>query len=385
MEGSGQADGESPASRPRMIQPDAATDPGAVVVGAGPAGLAVSACLTRAGVSHVVFEREATVGSAWRRHYDRLHLHTSRGFSALPYHPMPRSYPRYPSRDQVVGYLEQYAESEGLRPRLGVEVRRITHEGRSWLVDTSEGAVRCRAVVLATGVNARPVRPQWEGLSSFPGSMLHSADYRTGAPFAGLDVLVVGFGNSGGEIALDLLEHGARPVISVRGPVNIVPRDILGIPVLGIAIPLAKLPPGLADLLVWPLLKGYYPSYARLGLRRASSGPFRQIDESGRVPLLDIGTVREIRRGRIEVRSGVVRIVGSSVHFHDGRTSIVVAIVFATGYEPAVVPGIDELPTNASGVHHPGLYFCGFHVSPTGMLREIAREARAIAARIREE
>ena len=102
--------------------------PDAIVVGAGPAGLAVSACLKRAGVSFMLLDREMSVASAWERHYDRLHLHTSRAFSSLPFRPMPRSYPRYPSRDQVVDYLRRYASDEGLEPRLGVEVLRVHRE-----------------------------------------------------------------------------------------------------------------------------------------------------------------------------------------------------------------------------------------------------------------
>lgn len=360
-----------------------AMDSVAVVVGAGPAGLAVSACLTRAAVPHLLFEREETVGSAWQGHYDRLHLHTSRGFSSLPHRPMPRHYPRYPSRDQVIAYLQEYAEAEGLRPRLGVEVRRVSRHGGSWLVESSQGAVRCSALVLATGANGQPVLPGWAGLPSFPGMTMHSSDYRTGVHFSGLDVLVVGFGNSGGEIALDLLEHGARPVVSVRSPVNIVPRDVLGIPVLGIAIPLAKLPASLADLLVWPLLKAYYPSYARLGLQKASMGPFSQMKARGRVPLLDVGTVGEIRRGRIEVRSGVVEVAGSEVRFADGEERSFDAMVFATGYEPAVIPGVADIMAEGIPGDRCGLHLCGFYVSPTGMLREIAKEAEAITAKIR--
>lgn len=356
--------------------------PEAIVIGAGPAGLAVSACLKRAGVSFVLLEREVSVASVWERHYDRLHLHTSRAFSSLPHRPMSRSYPRYPSRDQVVDYLRRYASEEELDPRLGVDVLRVRREAADWCVETSAGELRAQVVVVATGTNGRPSRPDWPGLEAFPGPVLHSSEYRTGSAFEGQDVLVVGFGNSGGEIALDLLEHGARPAVSVRSPVQVVPRDIFGIPVLAIAIPLAKLPPKAADLLIWPLLRAYYPSYRRLGLRKARHGPFAQIREAGRIPLLDIGTVREIRRGRISVLPDVSGVSGALVRFADDGARSFDAIVLATGYTPRLPTGVAEPPDDDPIGGRSGLYYCGFHVSPTGMLREAGIEARRIVSDI---
>ena len=345
----------------------------------------MSACLQRAGIGYVLIERSSQLAGSWRHHYDRLHLHTSRAFSGLPHWPMPRSYPRYPARDQVVAYLDAYARHFGIAPWCEVDATRVTREGANWIVSTSRGDIRCGAVVLATGTNGEPVIPSWPGLETFEGPVLHSQDYRNGRGFRGRRVLVVGFGNSGGEIALDLVEHGAEPVVSVRGRVNVVPRDILGIPVLAIAIPLAKLPPRLADGLVWPLLKAYYPSYRALGLRKAARGPFQQISRARRIPLLDIGTIRQIRRGAIQVRRGISHLVGSTVVFQDGVEQVVDAIVLATGYRAALPPGI-TLPEKVAAGGGPsptsGPYFCGFFVSPTGMLREIGIEARAIAARI---
>jgi indole-3-pyruvate monooxygenase len=350
-----------------------------VVVGAGPAGLACAACLTRAGVSHVLVERKTEVASAWRGHYDRLHLHTSRGYSQLPFYPMPRAYPRYPSRDQVVAYLERYVERLGLEPELGVEVRRLDPRGEGWSVQTSRGSLACRHVVVATGVNGEPNLPTWPGSETFPGPVVHSSAYTNGRELAGRRVLVVGFGNSGGEIALDLLEHGARPAVSIRGPVNVIPRDILGIPVLAIAIPLSRLPPRVADALVWPLLKLYYPSYARLGLRKAKLGPFRQIAVRNKVPLLDIGTTRAMRRGAIDVTGEIEGMHGARVSFRDGAAAEFDAIVLATGFRPRVPAGLDG-DQAGSDARKANLHYCGFYVASTGMLREIGIEARRITA-----
>ena len=362
-------------------------DVGTVVVGAGPAGLACAASLRRAGEPALLLERAASIGASWRRHYDRLHLHTDRKRSALPFVPYPASDGRYPSRDAVVRYLEGYAATLGLEPRLGEEVGSLRRAAEGWTVSTSRARYRARNVIVATGYARVPVRPEWPGQGSFRGAVLHSSEYRNGAPFAERDVLVVGFGNSGGEIALDLAEHGARPTMSVRGPVNIVPRDILGIPVLALSEVTARLPTWLADGLTGPLRRLLRGNLERYGLRRLDYGPMCQIREHARVPLIDIGTIAGIRRGAIRVRPGIASFGARSVRFVDGREEPFDAVVLATGYRPRVDELLGDDPVLdgggtplRSGVESaPGLYFCGFWVSPFGMLREIGRESVAIA------
>jgi len=227
----------------------------AVIVGAGPAGLATSACLGRAGVEHVLLDRAPQVGASWRAHYERLHLHTPKGISALPHLPYPRATPRYPSRDDVIAYLERYASELGLRPQLGEAVAEIAPDGDGWSVRTSRARYRCAHVVMATGLARVPQLPSFAGREAFRGEVLHSAGYRNGEAWRGRRVLVIGIGNSGGEIALDLLEHGAAPALAVRGAVNVIPRDVLGIPVLAVGALLRVLPPWLGDLLGRPLIR----------------------------------------------------------------------------------------------------------------------------------
>src|SRR5690606_24047196 len=118
-----------------------------------------------------------------------------------------------------------------------------------------------------------PNLPQWPGREAFAGPVLHSSEYRNGRSFAGQDVLVVGFGNSGGEIAVDLHEHGARPAISVRGPVNVVARDTLGIPSLTWNLFLSRLPGRWGDRLAAPLVRASVGDLTRYGLRKSSIGP----------------------------------------------------------------------------------------------------------------
>ena len=360
-----------------------------VVIGAGPAGLAVGACLRRAGVGFLILEREATVGASWRRHYDRLHLHTDRAHSSLPYLPLPRDVPRYPSRDQVVAYLEAYARAFELDPRCGEEVTRARPRDGGWEVETARGRYRAKAVVVATGACAVPVRPRWPGLDAYRGPVQHSAEYRNGERFRGARVLVVGFGNSGGEIAIDLVEHGARPTLAARGPVNLLPRDLLGLPILTWAIALSRLPPAVADALARPLLRLALGDPARYGLQRPERGPMQQIRERGRIPLIDVGTLALIRAGRIAVRPGVARFTPEGAAFEGAAEEPFDAVVLATGYAHGLerfVEGAERIlgpgGRPAASGHEtalPGLFLCGLYVAPTGMLREIAREARRIA------
>jgi len=326
-------------------------------------------------------EQADTIGASWRHHYDRLHLHTDRSHSALPYLDFPKGTPRYPSRDQVIAYLERYAEHFGIAPHLGQRVERVQSRDGEWITTTGACAYRSRHVVVATGYNAVPHLPDWAGRELFGGRILHSSEYRNGEAFRGQEVLVVGLGNSGGEIAIDLCEHGARVALAVRGPLNVIPREILGLPVLAISIALSRLPARLADLLAAPLIRLTVGDISRLGLRKLPVGPIRQIETTSKVPLIDIGTLKFVREGRIVVLGGV-RCLGSAgeVTFDDDSVRRFDAMVLATGFRPGLEKFLEPEASAVSGIAgRDGLYFCGFRISPTGMLRDIGIEARWIA------
>lgn len=362
-----------------------------VVIGASAAGLATSACLKDRGLPHLLLEREAHVGHAWRNHYSRLHLHTPRSGSGLPGFPMPSSYPQYPARAQVVEYLERYQAALGLEPRFGEEVRRVARHGDGWRVETPALSVDCQQVVVATGYTSRAQVPAWPGQESFRGEALHSSAYRDGARFQGRRVLVVGFGNSGGEIAIDLVEHGAAAVgLAVRGEVNVVPRDLLGLPILTVGIAMRRLGARLADLLSAPLLRAAVGDLGALGLRKLPYGPFTQIIHHGRIPLIDVGTLELVREKKIVIHRGIERFTEDRVRFEGGAEARYDAVVLATGYTPSLdrflaVDGLLDgrgAPAASGRELAPGLYCCGFHVALNGMLPEIGLEARRIAQQI---
>lgn len=359
----------------------------ATVIGAGPAGLAVAACLKRRGVTALLLEGARDVGSAWRRHYDRLHLHTHKGGSHLPGLAFPANYPRYASREQFVAYLEGYSRHFGLQPALGEAVGLVTREGEQWVVTTSKRQVTSKHVVVATGNTRVPVRPSWPGLDTFKGQVLHSSGYKNGAAWRGKRALVVGLGNSGGEIAIDLHEHGAKPTIAVRSPVNVIPRELFGLPILVASALLRPFPTRVADALAGQLLALSIGDVTTLGLRRPPYGVLEQITRHGRLPLIDVGTLALVRDGHVKIAPGIERFTETSAVFEGGAAEPFDAVVLATGYRPAleeILPWARDLCDEqgfprAEGEVRPGLHLCGFRISPRGMLKEIGIQARRTA------
>ena len=364
-----------------------------IVIGAGPSGLAVGACLKQADIPCIILEQSDRVGFAWHRHYDRLHLHTDKKNSELPLLPYPKEYPRYPSRLQVINYLESYAQKFQLDVRFRQQVISARYENDQWEVQTQDNHYHATNLVIAAGYNREPFLPTWPGRDSFKGLLMHSSEYKNGELFRGKKVLVVGFGNSGGEIAIDLWEHGAQVGLAVRSAVNVIPRELFGIPILSIGIVQRKLPPPLADAINALILRAVMGDLTRYGLRRLPYGPATQIRFHSRIPLIDVGTVKLIKDGQITLYEGIKEFTEDDVIFTDEKQVQFNVVILATGYRPRVnafLTGISAAAYDANGsptssgreTSMPGLYFCGYYVSPTGMLREIAIEAKQISESI---
>jgi indole-3-pyruvate monooxygenase len=367
-------------------------DSNTIIIGAGPAGLAVGACLKQADVQSIILEQSDKVGSVWHRHYDRLHLHTDKRNSELPFEPFPKDYPRYPSRDQLVDYLELYGKKFDLDIRFNQQVTAAWRDDNNhWEIQTPNVRYQTSNLVVAAGNAREPFIPEWKGQGLFKGKVIHSSEYKNGEQFKGQNVLVVGFGNSGGEIAIDLWEYGARPAIAVRNAVNVIPRELFGIPVLSIGIVQNVMPVWMADAMNAPILRATIGDITKYGLRKLPYGPATQIQNDKHIPLIDVGTIKLIKQGHIIVYSGVEEFTENSIKFTGGKETGFDAVVLATGYRPRVDSFLnqstvyDENGTPVSSGHETsitGLYFCGYFVSPTGMLREIAIEAKQISAEI---
>lgn len=369
-----------------------------VVLGAGPAGLATAACLRQRGIGGVILERREAVGASWRDRYDRLHLHTPRVQSHLPGYRIPRRYGRWVARADVVRYLEDYARHHRLSPWFGVDVERVVPAGERWRVETSEGPVDGDVVVVATGYNAVPSVPAWPGLDGFTGSFAHASEYRTGAAYLGQDVLVVGTGNTGAEIAVDLVEQGAARVrLAVRSAPHIVPRSVAGVPTTLLGIPNQFVPARLGDPTNRLLQRLTVGDLSHHGLASPEDGLIERFRATDVVPIIDVGLVEQVRAGRVEPVAAVEGFDGAAVCLVDRERLEVDAVIAATGYRTGLEPLVGHLgvlddrgrPTGRAGRSHPaarGLHFVGLRNPLIGLLNAIrldaGRVARAIAGEI---
>src|SRR3954449_10126576 len=273
-------------------------DADVLVVGAGPAGLAVAACLRKRGIDVLVVDRGDAVGDSWRDRYPRLHLHTPRVQSALPGLRIPRRFGRWVAKDDMASYLRLYAEHHGIRPRFGVEVTRLERDGELWKAETGGAPLSARQVVLASGYNREPVLPEWPGRETFRGELLHASAYPGPARFRGREVLVVGAGNTGAEIAADLAEGGAARVrIAVRTPPNVVPRQLGPVPITLMAISMDFSPAWLVDPINRLLQRLTLGDLTRYGLPAAPQGVVAQQRATGVTPTIDVGLIEQLKAG----------------------------------------------------------------------------------------
>ncbi|KAL8504155.1 hypothetical protein ACS0TY_022767 [Phlomoides rotata] len=280
---------------------------GPIIVGAGPSGLAAAACLKQNRVSSLILERSHCLASLWQQKtYDRLKLHLPKQFCQLPFLNFPENVPKYPSKRQFLSYIESYAKHFSIEPEFGQTVIRAELDSAIglWRVQTQDCVYFTRWLIVATGENAEPVRPEIQGIDKFKGPVIHASGYKSGSQFRNQKVLIIGCGNSGMEVSFDLCRHNAIPHMVVRNSVHILPRDILGISTFAIAMALLKwLPLSLVDKLLIVLANLTLGKTERLGLRRPKTGPIELKNATGKTPVLDIGAISQIKSGKIKVNS----------------------------------------------------------------------------------
>jgi putative flavoprotein involved in K+ transport len=308
------------------------------IIGAGPAGLAMGYALQQRKLPFTILERH-TIGHAWRNHYDRLHLHTLKEVSGLPGRPMPANYPPFPSAAQVHAYLADYATHFNLPIETGVDVQQLTPTPEGWQLATGAGERTAGAVVLATGIWSTPFITPVPGRESFGGSVIHSAFYRNPTPYIGKRVLVVGAGNSGSEIAVDLAAAGVEVELAVRSGVVFVPCPASPAAVQFGAWLYATLPAPLGEA----LLQRTRPDFSHLGLPRPA-GPLLEA-----YPTVGFQLPEAVERGRIHTRPALERFSPGTAHFADGSSAPFDAVIMATGYRASLQPAAHLVQTDAAG------------------------------------
>ncbi|HET7698021.1 MAG TPA: NAD(P)-binding domain-containing protein [Vicinamibacterales bacterium] len=346
-----------------------------IVIGGGQAGLSVGYHLQREGVPFVILDASARIGDAWRERWDSLRLFTPRRFDGLDGMTFPGVANDLPTKDEMADYLESYATRFRLPVRTGTRVDRLCREGGRYLLEAGGRRLEARQVVVAMSSYQRGVAPPFAGQLDPAITQLHSADYRRPSQLPPGDVLLVGAGNSGAEIAIDLARDGRRVWLSGRDvgqvpfPVHrpLVRRLVLPIlfrvvfhHILTLDTPIGrKVRPGFINGGM-PLIRTRNADLAAAGVTRVP----RMDGVSGGYPRLADGTITRV--------SGVVWCTG----FDMGRSWIDLPVFDAHGepiQERGVVPG------------EPGLYFVGPHFlysASSTMIHGIGRDARHVAKRI---
>ena len=362
-----------------------------IIIGAGPAGLACAGALSKKGIPFQILEKSNSIAPSWVNHYDRLSLHTIKELSQLPHFPFPEEYPEYVPKNLLLEYYHKYCVHFNINPIFNTEVHTIKENEKGWQIDCKDGQIHTsNSIIICTGFNRIPNIPSWVGKESYAGPIIHSKDYKNSEQLPGNSVLVIGMGNSGAEIALDLSLNHKQVDLSVRGPVNIVPRDFLGNPTQKTAKKLAALPTFIGDRIgrmVQFLSMGNLRKY---GLRPSKLFPAQQLREYGKTPVIDLGTVGQIKKGVIQVRPEIDKFDEENIHFKDSSFKSYDHVIMATGYHSKVEEFAPFVKNHLNNHGHPEnlilrkdenkqACFVGFNAYASGLLESIHEQAIEVA------
>ncbi|OBP16561.1 hypothetical protein A5320_03960 [Rheinheimera sp. SA_1] len=321
-----------------------------IVIGAGQAGLAAGHALTQAGLSFQILEASDRAAGSWPHYYDSLTLFSPARYSSLPELPFPGDPERYPLRDEVIAYLENYARYFNFPIVYQARVRQVQRDGKDFVVSTDSGqSYRARSVIAASGPFNQPNIPAFVGFSEFAGTVLHSSAYRRPSDVSGRRVAVVGSGNSAVQIA-DELAQTHQVILTARQP----PRFI------------AQRPFGL-DLHFW---------LTRSGLDKLPLGDWFNFQPTA--PVLDHGKYRQAfasgqtfesgqANSKLSYRPLFDRITATGLQWRD-QLEAIDTLILATGFinSPAYLDGLDGLDASraakqrgGTALYVPGLYFVG--------------------------
>jgi hypothetical protein len=370
-----------------------------LVVGAGPGGLAAARWLGACDVPFDIVERHTGVGGIWDIEapgspvYESAHFISSKTLSAFRDFPMPVSYPDYPSHRQVLSYLSSYADHHGVRQRteFGTVVRSArptnTPGGASsdWVVELGTGETRRYAgVVVATGLQWTPSVPEIRGHPA--AEVIHSSAFRSLDQAEGRRVLVVGGGNSGCDIAVDVSRTARRAFLSLRRGYWFVPKHLFGMPadVFGRRGP--ELPPWIEQPVFERLLRLLLGDVTRLGL----PAPDHRLFETP--PVLNTQILHALGHGALAVKPDVRQFRERYVVFADGSEEEVDLVILATGYRraiPLLAPevyregDVADLFLNLCHRRHSTLFVLGFFETDAGCYPLLDLQAELVGRLLR--
>jgi cation diffusion facilitator CzcD-associated flavoprotein CzcO len=376
------------------MHPTTRADEDCVVLGAGPCGLAVARQLRhRHGVQALAVDRAPAPAWSWRQRYDRFRLNTCGWWSHLPGQRIPLRHGRWPGREAMVDYFDDYASRQQIKLLLNWQATRIERIDDGWRVRGSdEEAITTRTVVVATGNYRAPAMPRWPGLERYRGRVLHSADYRNPWPFEGDDVLVVGTGNSAADIAVQLSRQGRRKVwLAVRTPPHLVRRSTFGIPVDAFGTLAAESRVTAIDRIGRIIRKASFGDLSAYGFDEPPLGVYTTMLTKGRIPTLADELLRQVKRGLIELVPAVESFTENGVLLADGSVVEPAAVVAATGFtrglrelfDDEAIVDVDDEPAGLNAIPAAdGLWFAGFAEPPEGPLRHIRVHAGPVATAV---
>ena len=367
--------------------------PDAVVIGAGPAGLAVARELDHQhGIKALVLDRAAAPAISWRTRYDNFRLNTTGFLSHLPGQRIPLNAGRWPTKEDMVRYFDRYVQRQNIAIRLGCDVHRVDRVDGAWRLDTSSGEIRTPSVVLATGNYSAPTIPPWPGMGRFSGEIVHSGDFTNAWPYRGRDVLVVGAGNSAADIAVQLANDGARRIwLAVRTPPHLVRRAMGPFPSDIFLELFSRVPARMIDPLIARLNRLMWGDLSAYGFQRPTLGLKATVEKRGRIPTLADELIDVVRMGRVEVVGAVQAVDSDGVILADGTSVAPRVIIAATGFGTDLDRLVGHLGVlDGHGNPHggfashvgDGMFAIGYGIPPNGPLRAIRINATPLAREV---
>lgn len=363
-----------------------------LIIGAGPAGISLAARLSSYGIQFDWIEKSNTIAPLWHNNYDRLKLNTVKRYSNLPFLEMPVEYPKYVSSKQLVAYLEDYCNKFKIKPQFNSVAKLITPKDNGYQVDINNESCWYKKVVLCGGLNNEFNEVKIKNQALYTGEIIHCRQYKNGSKYAGCNVLVIGMGNTGAEIALDLYEHGAKPFISIKEGVNIVPRDFLGRSIQESAILLNFLPDRVNYFISKIAQRLFIGDLSKYGIPTPKLAPGEALKLLRRTPVLDTGTVAKIKEGKILIINQVAEFTEHGILTIDDRHLNFEAVIMATGYKtglrklmPDLIPYmnrndyLDEFKIPP----FPNLYFLGYLNALEGAFYRINIDSGIVAEDIK--